>query len=155
MDLHWGHQGCSERDNMTWPTNISSFIPANMTSSQNTCLLDANHTAVPRKQLPTYCCLAFWFMDNMNLSTKPSSCRADNGPESETRAKGHAVPNEVHRQPLFNLFLLGSQVDGTAPSVTCSRKGSRILSQRGVCFARDREVEEAGRASLNTQCITV
>lgn len=36
--------------------------------------------------------------------------------------RGHAVPNQVQRQPLFNRFLLGSQVDGAAPPVACSRE---------------------------------
>lgn len=75
--------------------------------------------------------------------------------QSETRAKGHAVPNEVHRQPLFNLFLLGSQVDGAAPSVACSKRGRGILFQQGVCLDRDGTVEEAGRVSLNAYFITV
>lgn len=111
------------QDEMTWhdrPTSPVSFHQTWHHYKTPACGTP-NHTAVPRKQLPTYCCLAFWFM-NMKLSTKPSSCRADNGPESEMWAKGHVVPNEVHRQPLYNLFLLGSQVDAAALSVACSRE---------------------------------
>lgn len=138
--LRWGRQGCAGWDDMTRPTNISSSIPPNMTSWQNTCLLDTNHTAVPRKQLPAHCCLplsGLWTTWTCQQSQVPA------GPTMAQRVRlewrGHAVPNEVHRQPLFNWVLLGSQVDGAAPSVACSKRGCRIVWQRGVCLDRDWE----------------
>lgn len=43
--------------------------------------------------------------------------------QSETIAKGHALPNEVQRQPLLNLKIkIDSQVDDSALSVACSKK---------------------------------
>lgn len=61
-----------EEDGMTlvnW--KLTTFlVPLNDVMRKHLLLGHKTHS-VPGKQLPIYCCLQFWFMDNMNLSTKP------------------------------------------------------------------------------------
>lgn len=112
-----------------WPPGkrSNSYHTKKVTSWESTCSKDTRHS-VPRKQLASYCCLGFWLMDNMNLSTKPSPGRWQ---WTKWEAEWGACSVKWSAMSAFYLFLLGSQVDGTAQR-DGGLRGGKILSRLRV-----------------------
>lgn len=100
-----------------------------MTSWENTCLSDTNHTACPGNSWPP---IVVWSFGLWTIWTcQQSQVPAGNNGLNERRSEGHAVLNEVQCQPFFNLFLLGSQVV-LCRGGWCRKRGWRILSQWSI-----------------------
>lgn len=63
------------RDDISHLETQATFVIQQNDIMRKHLLVGHKTHCVPGKQLPIYCCLEFWFTDNMNLSTMPSPCR--------------------------------------------------------------------------------
>lgn len=100
-----------------------------MTSWESTCLPDTKPTACPGNSCPSIVVWRFWFMDNMNLSTKPSPCGRQ-WPKWEAEWRARSV--KWSAMSAFLLVFMG-QSSGCCSSVGgCNKRGGRILSHLGV-----------------------
>lgn len=112
-----------------------------MTSWENTCLSDTNHTACPGNSCPP---IVVWSFGLWTIWTcQQSQVPAGNNGLNERRSEGHAALNEVQCHPFFYLFLLGSQMDGAALSGGRRKRGWRILSHWGV-YPAIRPIHDGG-----------
>lgn len=112
-----------------------------MTSWENTCLSDTNHTACPGNSCPP---IVVWSFGLWTIWTRQQSqVPAGNNGLNERRSEGHAALSEVQCQPFFTCFYWAVKWMALLCQGGRSKRGWRILSQWGV-YPAIRPVHDGG-----------